>query len=257
MDGLIGHSGYVGQSLLRQRGFDRLYRSTDIGTIRGERFDLLVVSGAPAAKWIADRDPEADHALLSGLADHLDQVTAREVVLISTVDVFADSRGMDEDAPAAAASPYGRNRLWFEERVRDRFPGVLVVRLPGLVGPGLRKNAIFDLRNDNNLGAIDARGIFQFYPMVNLWTDLRTALGAGLELVHLTAEPVSVAAVAQEGFGRAFANEVEGRLPARYDLRSKHAALFGGQGDYQYNRRESLMAIRAYAQSEPPSSPLA
>lgn len=258
-DILVGWSGYVGQTLLRQRGFDLQYRSTDIEGIRGREADLVVCAGAPAAKWIADRDPEADRAKLEALAGHLDQVRARRVVLISTVDVFADSRGADEDSDpdAAEPGPYGRNRRWLERWTAERFPGALIVRLPGLVGPGLRKNAVFDLRNDNNLAAIDARGVYQFYPMVNLWSDIRTALGAGLELVHLTAEPVSVAEVAREGFGRAFDNEVAGRMPAAYDLRTRHAPLFGGQGAYQYSKRESLMAIRAYAQSEPPSKPLA
>ena len=259
MDGLIGHSGYVGQTLLRQRSFDRRYRSTDIASIRGESFELLVVSGAPAAKWVADRDPAADLARLEGLASHLDEVAARRVILVSTVDVFADSRGADEEADPTLAptSAYGRNRLWLEGRVRRRFPSALVVRLPGLVGPGLRKNAIFDLRNDNNLATIDSRSVYQFYPMVNFWHDLQTALAAGLSLVHLTAAPVSVEEVARDGFGRDFRNTVEGRVPASYDFKSRHAALFGGRGAYQYDRRESLIAIRAYAQSEPPSRPLA
>lgn len=259
MDGLIGYTGYVGQTLLRQRGFDRLYRSTDIQAIRGAEFDLLVVSGAPAQKWIADRDPEADLAKLGGLVRELREVSARQVVLVSTVDVFADSRGKDEgsDPAETPASAYGRNRLWLEGELRERFADVLVVRLPGLVGPGLRKNAVFDFRNDNNLAAVDARAVYQFYPMVNFWADVKTALSAGLDLVHLTAAPVSIAEIAREGFGRDFDNTVEGRTPAQYDFRSRHAALFGGEGAYQYSRRESLLAVRAYAQSEPASKPLA
>lgn len=258
-DILVGWSGYVGQTLLRQRAFDLQYRSTDIREIRGREADLLVCAGAPAAKWIADREPEADRAKLEGLAEHLDDVRAARVVLISTVDVFADSRGADEasDPDAVEPGPYGRNRRWLERWIAERFPGALIVRLPGLVGPGLRKNAVFDLRNENNLAAIDARGVYQFYPMVNLWADVRTALAAGLDVVHLTAEPVSVGEVAREGFGREFDNEVAGRTPAAYDLRTRYAPLFGGSGAYQYSKRESLMAIRAYAQSEPPSKPLA
>lgn len=259
MDALIGATGYVGQTLLRQRGFEARFRSTDIAGIRGQAFGLLVCAGAPAQKWIADREPEADRAALEGLADHLDQVRAERVILISTVDVFADSRGADEasDPDAREPSPYGRNRRRLEQRVLARFPQALVVRLPGLVGPALRKNALFDLRNDNNLAAVDARAVYQFYPMVNLWADLATALDAELGVVHLTAEPLSVAEVAKEGFGRDFDNRVEGRAPAAYDFRTRHAAIFGGTGRYQYARRESLLAIRAYAQSEPPSRPLA
>jgi hypothetical protein len=92
--------------------------------------------------------------------------------------------------------------------------------------------------------------VFQFYPMVNLWFDLQTALAAGLSLVHLTAEPVSVADVARLGFGREFDNPVA-PAPARYDMRSRHAALFGGRDGYQYSARETIQAVRHYAQSEP------
>lgn len=259
MDGLIGYTGFVGQSLLRQRSFERQYRSTNIADIRGERFDLLIVSGAPAKKWVADRDPDADRAQLGALAGHLEHVAADKVVLVSTVDVFADSREKDEQCNPCGepAGGYGRNRLWLEQCVRERFRDALVVRLPGLVGPGLLKNAVFDFRNENNLAAIDARAVYQFYPMVNFWADLKTALGAELRLLHLTTEPISIAEVAREGFGRAFSNLVEGREPASYDLRSQHARLFGGAGPYQYGRRESLLAIRCYAQSEPPSRPIA
>lgn len=259
MDALVGHSGFVGSSLLRQRSFDRLFRSTDIETIRGQTFDLTICAGVPAQKWIADRDPEADLANIRRLADHLAAMTCDRLILISTVDVYPDSRGVDETTPidVTAATPYGRNRRWLEQFVLDRFPGALVVRLPGLVGPGLRKNALFDFRNDNNLHLIDARGVYQFYPMVNLWADLQTALGAGLSVVNFASEPLSVAEAAGQGFGLSFDNVVEGRTPAVYDLRSRHAGLFGGAGDYQYSKREALLAIRAYAQSEPASRPAA
>jgi hypothetical protein len=259
LDALVGHSGYVGSSLLRQRGFDRLFRSTDIETIRGQTFDLVVCAGVPAQKWIADRDPDADLANIRRLADHLAGMTTDRLVLISTVDVYPDSRGVDEATPidAVVATPYGRNRRWLETFVAERFARALIVRLPGLVGPGLRKNALFDFRNDNNLHLIDARGVYQFYPMVNLWADLKTALAADLPLVNFAAEPLSVEEAARDGFGLDFANTVEGRTPAVYDLRTRHAGLFGGAGDYLYSKRETLTAIRAYAQSEPGSKPAA
>jgi hypothetical protein len=34
-------------------------------------------------------------------------------------------------------------------------------------------------------------------------------------------------------------------------MQTRHATLFGAQGPYQYSQRETLQAIRAYAQSEP------
>lgn len=252
MNALIGHTGFVGGTLLRQAAFDALYRSTDIHEIRGRSFDLVVCAGAPAQKWIANKEPEADLASINGLIGHLDKIECKTFVLISTVDVFKQPLEVDEASPVIedGLHAYGLHRRLLEQFVERRFERHLVVRLPGLVGPGLRKNVIFDFLNDNNLHAIDSRGVFQFYPMVNLWQDLQTALQAGLSLLHLTAEPVSVATIAGSGFGRRF-EQALGNPPARYDMRSRHAALFGGHGNYQYDLRETLLAVRAYAQSEP------
>lgn len=253
---LIGHSGYVGSTLLRQRGFDNLYRSSNIGEIRGKAFGLVVCAAAPAQKWIANREPERDRQAIDGLIGHLRTIRARTFVLVSTVDVFLKPAGVTEESPVEedGLHAYGLNRRRLERAVEEIFPGSLVVRLPGLVGPGLRKNAVFDFLNGNNLHAIDSRGVFQFYPMVCLWRDIETALSLGLRLLHLTAEPVSVSSVAAEGFGRPFENVLPG-TPATYDMRSLHARAFGGSGHYQYSRRESLLAIRAYAQSEPVTLP--
>jgi len=92
--------------------------------------------------------------------------------------------------------------------------------------------------------------VFQFYPMVNLAYDISIARNAGLSLIHLTAEPISVADVSSEGFGKSFEQHLANG-PATYDLRTRHAALFGASGHYQYSRRETIQAVRAYAQSEP------
>jgi len=117
-----------------------------------------------------------------------------------------------------------------------------------------RKNVIFDFLNNNNVSAIESRSIFQFYPMVNLWSDIQTALQAKLRLVHLTAVPISIADVATQGFGMQFSQEQE-NPPASYDMRTRHAKIFGTEGDYQYSVRETVQAIRSYAQYEPVTSP--
>lgn len=256
VDALIGHTGFVGGSLLRQRPFDARFRSTDIADIGGQTFDTVVCAGAPAQKWIANREPLEDARNIERLIRYLDTLRCTQFVLISTVDVFKSPNGVDEDSPVdeAGLHPYGLHRRHLEQFVERRFPNALVVRLPGLVGPGLRKNALFDLHNGINLAAIDRRAVFQFYPMVNLWNDIQIALGAGLRRIHLTAEPISIATVARLGFGRIFRNVLAGP-PAAYDMTSRHASLFGGQGGYQYGARESLLAIRAYAQSEPRQAP--
>ncbi len=256
MKALVGYSGFVGSTLLRQTSFGAAYRSNDISSICETFFYTVVCAAAPAQKWIANREPKADRENIAKLIGHLKTVTCKNFILISTIDVFKNPIGVDEGTVVVETGlhPYGLHRRMLERFVEDHFENYLIIRLPGLVGPGLRKNVIFDFLNANNVDAIDSRSVFQFYPMVNLWYDIQTALQAGLRLVHLTAEPISVADVSSLAFGRPFENQL-GNLPARYDMRTQHAGLFGTQGDYQYSRRESLQAIRSYAQSEPRSLP--
>jgi hypothetical protein len=249
---LIGFSGFVGSTLLKQAHFSELYRSTNIHEIENREFDVVICAGAPAQKWVANRDPVDDKKKIDSLIVHLRTVKCKTFILISTVDVFKEPIGVDESTPVEETGlhAYGLHRRLLEKFVEQHFSSCLIVRLPGLVGPGLRKNVIFDFLNKNNLHAIESRGVFQFYPMVNLWFDIQKALDAGLSLVHLTAEPISVADVSLQGFGRPFAQTLE-NPPASYDMQTRHAHIFGSLGQYQYSASETSQAIRAYAQSEP------
>lgn len=249
--GLIGFSGFVGSTLLKQAQFDALYRSTNIDEIEGGEFDTVVCAGAPAQKWLANREPEVDLLKIEGLIAHLKTVKCKTFILISTVDVFKSPIGVDEDSMVEenGLHAYGLHRRFLEKFVASHFSNYLIVRLPGLVGPGLRKNVIFDFLHNNNLNLIESRGVFQFYPMINLWYDIQIALNAGLRMVHLTAAPISVADISLYGFGHPFKQELAG-TPAKYDMHTRHAATFGGRGSYQYSVRETIQAIRAYAQSE-------
>ncbi|EJU2193862.1 hypothetical protein N4I51_003373 [Escherichia coli] len=173
-------------------------------------------------------------------------------MLISTVDVFKSPNGVDENSviDTQGLHAYGLNRYRLERFVAKRFQQHLIVRLPGLVGPGLRKNIIFDFLNDNNVEKIESRSIFQFYPMVNLWFDIKVALENKINLIHLTAAPVSVAEIALDGFGINFDMQ-QAAQPVFYDMRSVYGALFGGSAHYQYSVKDTLQAVRHYAQSEP------
>jgi dTDP-4-dehydrorhamnose reductase len=249
---LIGFSGFVGSTLLRQTTFESLYRSTNIFAINNKSFDSVVCAGAPAQKWIANSDPGTDLQQIEELIAHLKTIKCKIFILISTVDVFQYPQGVNEHSVIyeSELQAYGLHRLYLEKFVESYFPEYLIVRLPGLVGPGLKKNVIFDFLNHNNLQAIESRSVFQFYPMENLWSDIQIAIDAGLKLVHLTAEPISVADISMKGFGKPFAN-VLSNTPVAYDMRTLHAKVFGSSGHYQYSASESILAIKNYAQTEP------
>lgn len=247
---LIGSTGFVGGNLQRQMAFDDGFHSRNIDALAGGRYSLLVCAGAPAEKWRANQAPEADRASLARLTSALQHVQADRVVLISTVDVYPSPTAVDEATPIDddGGQPYGRHRLALERFVQARFH-TTVLRLPGLYGPGIKKNVIFDVLHGKPIDGLAPDSTHQYYDLARLGRDVETALACGLELVNLATEPVTVGDIAAHGFGL--------DLPARpdrpvvyYDMRTRHAAAFGGRGDYLETRDAVLAGIRAFAESQ-------
>jgi nucleoside-diphosphate-sugar epimerase len=246
---LIGATGFVGSNLLRSETFDDLYDSTNIESIRGRRYELVVCAGARAEKWRINAEPERDAAELERLRAALAAVEAERLLLVSTVDVYPEPAGVDEESPidAAALAPYGLHRLELERWCESRFD-TLVVRLPGLFGPGLKKNLVYDLLHDHRVEAVNPEGRFQLYEVRGLWAAAETAWQAGLRLLNVTAEPVSAGEVAREVFGRTLP-PLAGEA-ARYDVRSRHTELFGGHDGYLFGRDETLAALARFVAEE-------
>lgn len=250
-DALIGHTGYVGSTLNAQHAFAGLFRSTNVHELAGASFDTVYCAGAPGQKWVANANPQDDADNLARLMGALGRVRCERIVLLSTVDVFAVPQGVVEgDATdSERAGGYGRNRRALESFVQDTFAAAHVVRLPGLVGPGLRKNALYDLRHRRRLETLRPDASFQFYPMGRLWRDLEAVQRHNLPLVHLACAPVTLGQLAREAYGVELPPRGEGAAPS-YDMRSRHAGLWGKLGPYQVDAAEVVAAVAAYAAGE-------
>ena len=244
---LVGWTGFVGGSLDARIAPVARFRSTDVDQLPAADVDEVVCAGAPAEKWRANAEPEADRAGIRRLVDALDGSRAGSCVLVSTVDVFADSRGVDETTPpdTAQEQAYGRHRAELEEFVRRRFDDVLVVRLPGMYGPGLKKNLVYDLIHQPGARFAHEDSSFQFYDVRDLWGHVLLARDAGLSVVNLATEPVTSAQVARECFGVDY--RCDDRPQVAYDLRTAHAgALAGREGPYLRSADEVLTGIRCW-----------
>lgn len=99
------------------------------------------------------------------------------------------------------------------------------------------------------LNFTDSRSIYQFYNLANLWQDMQTALEAGITLWHPATEPVSAAEIYKYLTGATFTNELEG-IPADYDYKTIHAALFRGKNGYLYTKEQVLKDIKAFVEKE-------
>ncbi|GHE10644.1 NAD-dependent epimerase/dehydratase family protein [Klenkia taihuensis] len=248
---LIGWSGFVGGALLSRVRPAVQLRSTDIQTLPEHEVDQVVCAGAPAEKWRANAEPEADWERLVPLMAALDKSTASSCILVSTVDVFADSCGVDEGASpdVEQEQAYGRHRALLEKFVTDRFDDALIIRLPGMYGPGLKKNLVFDLIHQPDARFANEDSAFQFYDVRDLWGHTLLARDAGLRVVNLATAPVSAKRVAADAFGVDY--HCTDRPVAQYDLRTRHADVLAGRsGPYLRTEEEVVAGISAWAAGE-------
>lgn len=244
---LIGHTGFVGGTLLRQRPFGATYNSRNIEEIHGRQFDQVVCAGVSAVKWLANKEPDADWRAIRRLMDSLERVSAGHFVLISTIDVYRTPiRFTERDMPPTdGLHAYGRHRLVLENFVAKHFPSHTIVRLPALFGEGLKKNALYDLMHLNQTDRVVPNAAFQWYPLVRLADDLDRIRAARLPLINVTAEPVLMQDIQERFFPRVPLGPAVD-LPPRYDLRSIHDAVLGGRNGYHLDAAQVWAAMAEF-----------
>lgn len=236
---LIGGSGFVGGNLRKQQNFEYEFNSQNISEIAGLDLDMAVCAAPAAVKWKANQFPEEDWQMVSKLIHVLKNIKTKLFIHISTVDVYASPIDLNEDFDIKTTleelHPYGKHRFLLEQSIQETFPRTIIVRLPALFGPGLKKNFIYDLMNNQALDYTHKDSRFQFYYLNNLWSDISVAIENDLSVVNFNSEPVSAEEIAKKCFQTDFSNITE-RSPASYDIKTKYDIVYGGQGGYMYSR---------------------
>lgn len=144
---LVGDTGFVGSNLQSEYTFDELYNSKNITEAYGKNPDLLVYSGVPAQKFLANKEPEKDFEIIKNAINNIKNIKPKEIVLISTIDVYKEPVNVNEDTKIDTENlqPYGYNRYYLEKWVSENIENHLIVHLPGLYGKNIKKNFIYDL----------------------------------------------------------------------------------------------------------------
>ncbi|MBV6466331.1 MAG: hypothetical protein PGMFKBFP_01640 [Anaerolineales bacterium] len=168
---ILGGRGLVGSAFARVceaegREFAILDRTTYREYV-GQRCDVFVNANGNSRKPLAKQDPMADFdASVRSVRASLVDFRFGRYLHLSSCDVYADcsSPGLTREEQAldvAAQSPYGFHKYLAEECVRHAAADWLIFRLGGFVGPGLKKNAIFDILHGGPLW-LDPRSELQF-----------------------------------------------------------------------------------------------
>ena len=152
---LIGANGFVGSA------FQRLLSQTPhevIGVTRsnysefaGTSADLVIEAACNSRKFFAEEQPfEEFDASVAHRLRSLRDFPADFHLHVSSVDVYSDLSSPattveDQGIEAEHTSFYGLHKFMAEQLVRKYARNCLIVRLAGMVGPGLRKNPVFDI----------------------------------------------------------------------------------------------------------------
>jgi len=222
---LIGHTGFVGGNLARQMHFDEFYNSKNIDEIRGREFDLVVCAGAPGAKWWANAHPDEDLVSIRRLRSALCAVEAEYMALISTVDTL-----FLRDA-------YGVHRQSVEGLVSGGWDNPAVIRLPALFGPGMKKNALYDLMTKQRLEEIAPNATYQWYPLRRLGRDIGRIRESSKRVVNIVSEPVTMEAIRARFFPDLAIGPWRDHAPAYH---------VNGDPDYSLTRAEVFEEMEAF-----------
>ena len=234
MKALIGHTGFVGSNLLKQAEFDRCYNSKNIEEIIDEQFELVVCAGVSSIKWKANKSPKEDFQQIQRLIENLEATKFKRLILISTIAVY--------DNPADNA--YGCNRLYLETYLKNNFDNVSIVRLPSLFGSGLKKNAIYDLINKDEQFLPHQDSTFQYYCLDTLWQDIQTMQSANIKTLNISTEPIvfrDILKLFQSNYLCSDSNKI-----VHEDMHSAHAAVWGKQKPYLYDRIEIISNLERF-----------
>lgn len=243
MSALIGYTGFVGGHLQTDISFQEMYNRTNIADIQGLKTDLLVCAGLPAEKWKANGDPEADWKNMAYLSQLISTVDTDKAILISTIDVYQPAFDVYETSHPnlIGSEAYGRNRAWFEMLFKSKFPNSLIVRLPGLFAPNLKKNLIFDLLNkrEDQYVNVDGESAFQFFNITRISEFINIALENQLSTLNIATEPL----LAQEIADIFNVQLNTGKRRVDYRMKSNHDSIFNGKNGYLIGKEQTIREI--------------
>lgn len=113
--------------------------------------EIFINANGNSSKILAQRDPLADfEASVKTTRASLEDFPCSLYVLLSSCDVYPDCSSPattreDEPIDVSRQNPYGFHKYLAEQCVRHRAPDWLIIRFGGFVGPGLKKNPVFDI----------------------------------------------------------------------------------------------------------------
>jgi nucleoside-diphosphate-sugar epimerase len=152
---LIGGKGLVGS------GFSRYFKNRRINfkiitrknkkNFLGKSCNILIDCNGNGSKRIANINPLFDFsASVKSVVENLNKIKCNKYVYISTIYTYTNLKNKKSTIESKQIyndniSPYGLNKRIAELYVKELSSNYLIFRLPFIVGPGLKRNSVYDL----------------------------------------------------------------------------------------------------------------
>lgn len=219
---LIGSNGTIGSSILTHMPFTHVYNSDNINEIKLNVFDLVVIAAPSGNRLAVNKDPDVDSRNIGTIMDAIMHTQINCAVLISTIDTVA--------YPDTA---YGRHRLQLENFIKIHCDNYRILRPSTLVGHAIKKNVLFDLKNNLFIDKINPASIIQWCPLDTLHNEIAYVIDNSIEELNLVSEPITNRDLIQEFFPNVITH-------------SKTETKYYDVKPYRYTREEIYTAVRNY-----------
>jgi len=169
---LIGANGFVGSAfsrLLSSISYVELVKVTreNYDSVLNTKGDLVIDASCNSRKFFAEEQPVSEfntsvHHRLKTLFDFHSPFHLH----ISSVDVYSGIESVETSCEnsfidLSRISHYGMHKFMAEQLVQHYAKKWMILRFAGMVGPGLRKNPVFDILNNQPL-RIHPKSQYQF-----------------------------------------------------------------------------------------------
>ena len=170
---ILGGKGFVGSAFARlcaDQGLDHtIIDRENYATLVGGSCDIFVNANGNSSKPLAAKEPVREFdASVRSVRSSLVDFRFGTYIHLSSCDVYPDCTSpatTREDQPLdpAMQSPYGFHKHLAEQCVRHAARRWIILRMGGFVGPGLKKNAIYDILHGPKLW-LDPESELQYMP---------------------------------------------------------------------------------------------
>jgi nucleoside-diphosphate-sugar epimerase len=191
---VLGGKGFVGSAIVREaesRGYKVLNTGRDeYDECKGKRCDLLINANGNSRKYLAKENPLLDFEMsVESVIRSCIDFKPRQYVYLSSSDVYPcvsdpDRNKEDTVINTAKISTYGLHKFMAEQAVCHYHPHALILRMGGLIGPGLWKNPIFDLWSQKPL-RVHPDSAYSYISTADLARALFTLLDIPRESFHI------------------------------------------------------------------------